>query len=88
LLGNIVDHRTDPYCPEVDAAFEPSVHDNARRPNGSEHFEWDQATADPAYFYVTATEDTTVREAVLRAERDWSFPVTLYLYDRGTRPLG
>ena len=88
MLGNIVDARSDRHIPETDAVFEPSAHDNAKRADGAEFFEWEDANKDPAYFYAASQEDTTVREAVLRAERDWPFPVTVYLYDKGARPLG
>jgi hypothetical protein len=88
MLGNIEDKRTDSTNPDVDAVFEPSIHDNARRADGTDVFDWDQATKDPAYFHATSQEDTTVREAVMRAEQAWPFPVTVYLWDKGSRPLG
>lgn len=88
MLGNIIDHRTDHTSPECDAVFEPSAHDNARRPDGRPWFALEEAEADPAYFHVLDSVDTTVREAMLRAERDWPFAVTVYLYDKGARPLG
>ena len=88
MLGNIIDHRTDRSTPECDAVFEPSAHDNARRPDGHPWFVLEEAEADPAYFHVLDSVDTTVREALLRAERDWPFAVTVYLYDKGARPLG
>ena len=88
MLGNIIDGRTDKSSPEVDAVFEPSAHDNAKRENGSYVFDLDEAMDDPGYFHVTQSYDTTIRDAVLRAETEWRFAVTLYLYDRGSRPLG
>jgi hypothetical protein len=88
MLGNIWDRRTDPHLPAVDAVFEPSAHDNAKRPDGSEYFPYEDATDDPTYFIVLDQLDTTVRDACLRAETDWPFPVTVYLYDAGSRPLG
>lgn len=87
MLGNIVDHRTNPTCPEVDAVYEPSAHDNAKRQNGTEYFSLDAATADPAYFYAEAHYGTTVRQAVMRAEITWAFPVTIYLYDPNSGPV-
>lgn len=88
MLGNIIDHRTGRSTPECDAVFEPSAHDNVRRPDGRPWFVLEEAEADPAYFHVLDSVDTTVREALLRAERDWPFAVTVYLYDKGARPLG
>jgi hypothetical protein len=88
MLGNIVDHRTDSLCPECDAVFEPSAHDNTIRPDGQPWFHLDEATSSPAYFTVESSYDTTVREAVLRAETEWPFPVTVFIYDQGSRPLG
>jgi hypothetical protein len=87
LLGNIIDKRTDRFSPDVDAVFEPSAHDNAKRADGPEVFSLD-VQSHPDYFHVTSAEETTLRDAVLRAENDWPFPVTVYLYDRGSRPLG
>lgn len=87
MLGNIVDHRTDRSCPECDAVFEPSAHDNARRADGT-YFDLDEASDHPDYFHAVDMLNTTVRSAVLRAEREWPFPVTVFIYDKGARPLG
>lgn len=88
MLGNVIDGRTDPTNPNVDAAFEPSFHDDGRRADGTHHFSYDEAVNSPDYFIVRDMLDTTVRTAVLYAEMRWSFPVTVYLYDQGSRPLG
>ncbi|MFH1341899.1 MAG: hypothetical protein ABIL01_11955 [Pseudomonadota bacterium] len=88
MLGNIVDHRTNRTTPLCDAVFEPSAHDQARDARGAELFSYDEATADARYFYVSELPSTTVREAILHAEATWPFAVTVFLYDRGSRPLG
>jgi hypothetical protein len=88
MLGNIIDGRTDPTNPNVDAAFESSIHDDGRRADGVYHFDFDETANSPDYFIVTGLLDTTVRTAVLHAECTWPFPVTVYLYDAGSRPLG
>ncbi|ACA16010.1 hypothetical protein M446_1505 [Methylobacterium sp. 4-46] len=88
MLGNIVDHRTDRTCPQVDAVFEPSAHDSAQRPDGTFHFDMAELEHAPNAFHVLEAYNTTVREAVLRAEREWSFAVTVFLYDQGSRPVG
>lgn len=88
MLGNIFDNRTDRSCPECDAVFEPSAHDNAKRPDGSEYFSYNEATSSAGYFYAVDLLDTTVRDAVLHAEIAWAFPVTVFVYDKGRRPLG
>lgn len=88
MLGNIVDHRTDRTTPLGDAVFEPSAHDQAKDARGVEFFSYDEATADPRYFYVSELPSTTVRDAVLHAETTWPFAVTVFLYDRGSGPLG
>lgn len=88
MLGNIMDHRTDSTCPECDAVFEPSAHDNATRPDGTPYFDYNEVERDPKGFHVDHAYDTTVRDAVLHAEQTWSFPVTVYLYDKGARPVG
>lgn len=87
MLGNIVDHRTDRLNPHVDAVFEPSIHDDRRR-RGEPFFDWDETANSGAYFAVVWQYGTTLREAILRAEQDWPFPVTAYLYDRGSAPAG
>jgi hypothetical protein len=88
MIGNIIDSRTDRCCPECDAVYEPSAHDNAKRPDGTEYFSYEEAMGNSAYFIVTDLLDTTVRDAVLHAERNWTIAVTVYLYDKGTRPIG
>ncbi|WP_019995012.1 hypothetical protein [Aureimonas ureilytica] len=88
MIGNIVDHRTDRATPECDAVFEPSSHDCAKRPDGMPWFDYDHAAGDPSYFHALDSVDTTVRDAVLQADKNWPFAVTVYLYDKGTRPLG
>ena len=88
MIGNIVDGRSNNAIPECDVVFEPSAHENAQRPDGSVYFGYDIAIEDSEHFYAKAMNDTTVREALLRAESEWTFPVTVYLYDKGSRPLG
>lgn len=88
VIANFIDHRTDPSNPEVHAVFEPACHDNARQPDGTEFFPWDEATDHPDYFIVRDQPDTTVRDAILLAESEWAIPVTVFVYDRGSGPLG
>jgi hypothetical protein len=88
MLGNIVDHRTDRSSPLCDAVFEPSAHDQAKDARGVEFFSYDEATSDPRYFYVSELPSTTVRDAILHAETNWPFAVTVFLHDPGSRPLG
>jgi len=87
MLGNILDHRSDRLNPTIDVVFEPSVHDDQGRA-GRRFFDWNETADNPAYFSVTWEYQTTVRDAVLRAERDWPFPVTIFLYDAGSAPAG
>lgn len=88
MLGNIVDHRTDCTCPTIDAVFEPSAHDSAQRHDGTLYFDIAELGRASNAFHVLDAYDTTVREAVLRAEQDWTFAVTVFLYDQGSRPIG
>ncbi|MDY8108855.1 hypothetical protein U0C82_06815 [Fulvimarina sp. 2208YS6-2-32] len=87
MIGNIRDHRTDLFVVDIDAVFEPTIHDN---PNGYDAgpFRFDVVTQHPDYFHVADLCDTTVRDALLHAETTWPFPVTVYLYDAGIGPLG
>lgn len=87
MLGNILDHRSDRLNPNVDAVFEPSVHDD-QGPTGERFFDWSETADSPAYFAVTWQYGLTIRETVLRAERGWPFPVTVHLYDPGSAPAG
>ena len=88
MLGNIIDQRTDRYSPLCDAVFEPSAHDQAKDVHGAEFFSCDEATGDARYFYVSELPSTTVRLAILHAETNWPFAVTVFLHDPGSRPLG
>lgn len=87
MLGNFIDHRTDRQNPNIDAVFEPSIHDQGRQ-GGERYFEPDDTLSSDAYFAVTWQYRTTVREAVLRAEHNWPFPVTVYAYEAGSSPAG
>jgi hypothetical protein len=88
MLGNIIDHRNDPTNPNIDAVFEPSINDDGRRAGGVRHFDYDYTVASGAYFAVTWQYHTTVRAAVMRAETEWPFEVTIYVYDLGSNPAG
>nr|WP_137828278.1 hypothetical protein [Methylobacterium sp. L1A1] len=88
MLGNIVDHRTDCTRPTIDAAFEPSAHDSAQRHDSTYYFDLAELEQASNAFHVLDAHDTTVHEAVLRAEQDWTFAVTVFLYDQGSRPIG
>ncbi|TXN17260.1 hypothetical protein FV219_00465 [Methylobacterium sp. WL122] len=88
MLGNIIDNRSDCNCPEIDAVFEPSAHDNAQRTNGEHYFDIDDVDLASSGFYVLDFYNTTVHEAIMHAERRWKFAVTVFLYDKGRRPIG
>jgi hypothetical protein len=88
MLGNIIDHRTDPTDPNIDAVFEPSINHDGRRADGVKHFDYDGTVISGAYFAVTWQYHTTMRAAVLRAEDEWPFEVTVYVYDLGSNPAG
>lgn len=88
MLGNIIDHRTDPTNPNIDAVFEPSINDDGRRGDSVKHFDYDRTVASGKYFAVTWQYDTSIRDAVMRAETEWPFEVTVYAYDQGSAPAG
>jgi hypothetical protein len=88
VIANLIDHRANPFNPHVHAVFEPACHDNARTFDGTEFFPWDEAVQHPDYFIVQDQPNTTVREAIMRAERDWAIPVTVFVYDCEAKPLG
>ena len=85
MLGHITDHRPDPAAEDCDAVFEPSIHDD---PHVAGDWSYETVTAHADYFHVTALYDTTVSKAIRHAETAWPFPVNIYLYPRGSAPLG
>jgi hypothetical protein len=88
MIGNFVDCRTDRTDPRIDAVSEPSVNEEGMVPPEQCHFDLDLTIASGEYFAVRWQYQTTVRDAILRAETDWPFPVTVYAYDAGSGPCG
>jgi hypothetical protein len=84
MLGNVVDKRTNPYRVEVDVVYEPSCNDNSC--DGATQFS-EECRDNRDCFDVDWRYDTTVEQAIQQALAKWSFPVTVYLYDRGSRPV-
>ena len=85
MLGQITDHRPDPRAEDCDAVFEPSIHDD---PHVGGEWSYEAVTAHADYFHVTALYETTVTHAIRHAETAWPFPVNIYLYPKGSAPLG
>lgn len=85
MLGQITDHRPDPTDEDCDAVFEPSIHDD---PHVGGEWTYEAVTAHADYFHVTALYGTTIPAAIRHAETNWPFPVNIYLYSRGSAPLG
>lgn len=85
MLGTITDHRTNQVDADCDAVFEPSIHDD---PHVEGDWSYDAVTAHANYFHVTAVYETTRAAAIRHAETVWPFPVNIYLYARGSAPLG
>ena len=75
MIGNIRDHRKNPNCIYVDAVFEPSCNDNSVA--GATQF-----PVPVDLFTVIEMKGTTVADAIMRAQEEWPYPVTVYLYDR------
>ena len=81
-LGNIVDRRKESqYNVYVEVVFEPSWHDNSTA--GATEF----MTDDESLLIIDNMNDTTIEDAVKKCD-DWDLPVTLYLYDKGSDPMG
>ncbi|MBB5278506.1 hypothetical protein HNR26_004607 [Rhizobium rosettiformans] len=85
MLGQITDHRPDPSAEDCDAVFEPSVHDD---PHVGGVWSYEAVTSHADYFHVTAVYETTRAAAIRQAETAWPFPVNIYLYAKGSAPLG
>lgn len=79
MTFNIVDRRTNNYDVGVDAVYEPSCRDNnlAGELKAEEYDPWS----------VKQLYNTTVHDAVQYAE-SFDGPVTIFLYDAGTKPVG
>lgn len=79
-LGNIIDRRKNTYDVEVDAVFEPSWHDNSCV-NATEFLQQEEDWS------IDNMDSTTVEEAIMHCDT-WDLPVTVYLYDKGSDPMG
>ena len=80
-VGNIIDRRKESqYNVYVDVVFEPSWHDNSCE--NATAFEQLENTFD-----IDGMNDITIEDAVKKCD-DWDLPVTLYLYDKGSDPMG
>ncbi len=79
-VGNIVDRRDNQYTVEVDAVFEPCWHDNSC----VEATEFLQISDS---FDIDHMNDTTIENAIKHCDT-WDLPVTIYLYDKGSEPMG
>ena len=42
---------------------------------------------DETLLNIDGTNDTTIEDAIKRCE-EWDLPVTVYLYDKGSDPMG
>lgn len=88
MLGDIRDRRTEYDGPHCDVVFEPSAHSGSNSSDSDDLFNMSNALKHPDYFRVYNINDTTVRDALIIAEGEWGLPVTVYLYEAGSRPLG
>lgn len=79
-LGNIIDRRNSQYNVEVDVVFEPNWYDNSCK-DATEFMQLEDT------FTIDNMDDTTVEDAVKKCNT-WDLPVTLYLYDKGSDPMG
>lgn len=84
-VANIQDKRTNSCNVEVDAVYEPSFHDNTVL--GATQFDDDDGPLDEGEFTIDELQDTTIQKAITYANK-FTIPVTLYLYDKGKRPIG
>lgn len=83
-VENIIDKRKNLYDPKIDAVFEPSWHDNSikgakqtPRQKGDDNFS------------VETLSEIDLGGAIRFANKKWpKLPVTLYIYDPGSDPIG
>ena len=77
-VGNIIDHRTNSYCVEVDVVFEPSSHDN-NVPGATQFYR------SKKMFDCDTLDKTTVADAIKYCEK-FLYPITIFLYDSKSNP--
>ncbi len=80
MVFNIVDNRSNKYDVNVDAVYEPSCRDNGIE-GASQADEYDP-------WGVTQLYNTTISHAIEYAECIIEGPVTIFLYDAGSKPVG
>lgn len=80
MLFNIIDKRINIYNVNIVAVFEPSFHDN-KIDGASIADEYDM-------FAIYDMSNITIADAIKIADEKWSGPVTLFLYDADSDPLG
>lgn len=77
VVVNVVDHRTNKHCIDIQAVFENACHDNSVA--GATQF---PKREDYVCFGVGKT---TIERAIQYANEKWSWPITLYMYDVTSR---
>jgi len=80
-IGNVIDNRKNEWDVDCDAVFEPSWHDNS--PNSTKF----KRTDDLDPFDIDYLYDTTVCKAIEYVS-GMNTPMTIYLYDKGSKPCG
>lgn len=83
-IANIVDHRKCDLNVNIDAVFEPSFHDNESE--GASQFEDEGELLDKEEFSIESIYNTTIEKSIEFAKQ-WKIPVTLFLYDAGSKPV-
>lgn len=83
-IANIIDRRTCPLNVNIDAVFEPSFHDNESQ--GATQFSDEGELLDQEEFDIDSIYDTTIEKSIEFAQK-WKIPVTLFLYDAGSKPV-
>lgn len=80
-VGNIVDHRTNSFRVECDVVIEPSCHDNCV--HGATQFQLGKKKQ----ITVDYLGNTTIADAIAHCKQ-YPYPVTLYVYDKDSKPIG
>lgn len=76
-VTNIIDHRSNNYCVDIDAAFEDTWHDNSIVGATQFPIEDNEVTI---YFQFKTTVDLAIKYAAKEFPNN---SVTLFLYDSG-----
>jgi hypothetical protein len=82
MIFNIIDKRSNKYNVYVHAVFEPAWHDNHNLTQDC------KVKVDESQISVSDQNGISIVQAINIANTNWDYPITLFLYDANSFPLG